>query len=181
MNPFVFLFFLNVACGALIPAKTGRIVLRNVNPSDSRNITAAENRRRLKLWSDAAYERIRQENCTDSGIICGLPCEAAKNLSKQEYRVYAVEPISGEKYTAVFIENDYKYKSTHDNVLVLDPFPTARFGHPVVAFYIDTNTTSSYCDRVKGFMVGKCRVFTSSLSRLYEGKLESYITRERLI
>lgn len=96
-------------------------------------------------------------NCTDTGILCGQECKFAQELKQRDFRIYATEPIHKKKYSAVFVEGDsYKNKTFHDSVLVLDPFPGARFGHPIVAFYVDTITNSSYCDSVKGFMIGKC-------------------------
>jgi hypothetical protein len=143
MNPIAFLLLINAVGGAIFVSTTDPNVLTN--------------RRRLRTWSEAAYKWIKKINCTDTGILCDRECRTAQELQQRDYRIYFAEPIPGKKYAAVFVEGDsYKHKHGHDSVLVLDPFPGARFGHPIVAFYVDINTNGSYCDAAKGFMIGKC-------------------------
>lgn len=154
MNTLAFLYFVNFVGASIIYTNIEPTTKSCNNGNCSNN--AKENRRKFQVWSEAAYQWIIQLNCTDSGILCGLECRVAKEQRRRDFRIYLTEPISGEKYSAVFLEGDStKHRTFHDSVLVLDPFPAARFGHPIVAFYIDTNTNETYCDSVKGFMIGK--------------------------
>ncbi|XP_042169115.1 uncharacterized protein LOC121843536 [Oncorhynchus tshawytscha] len=45
--------------------------------------------------------------------------------------------------------------TAHDAVLVLDPSPGESFGHPVVLFYVDLNTTKKKCAHMDGIYLGE--------------------------
>lgn len=52
-------------------------------------------------------------------------------------------------------EELYPGASAHDAALLLDPSPGESFGHPVVLFYVDFNTTKKKCTHMDGIYLGE--------------------------
>ncbi|XP_059355726.1 uncharacterized protein si:ch211-67e16.11 isoform X2 [Carassius carassius] len=52
-------------------------------------------------------------------------------------------------------EELYPGASAHDAALLLDPSPGESFGHPVVLFYVDFNTTKKKCAHMDGIYLGE--------------------------
>uniref|UniRef100_T1HSD8 Uncharacterized protein n=1 Tax=Rhodnius prolixus TaxID=13249 RepID=T1HSD8_RHOPR len=119
----------------------GLCVTYVVNCSDS-----FEHRHSLQLWTKVAFDWLQQELCTT----CSLPG------SSNDVRLYAALPTHLGKLRPIAADSSTRHARIHDSILVLDPKPSLRFGHPVFMFFIDLNMTVDQC--------------TTSGGRLLEGK-----------
>lgn len=141
------IFFANSARALILPEN----VLVDESFDDSKLIS---------VWAPNAYEWFMNVNCTEQSNLLEETCLLMKLTPKHHFRIYGVESQANRKFAAVFPDGENtKHKIFHDGVLVLDAFPSARFGHPILFFYVDLKSKKAECEAVKGFLVGKCGEF----------------------
>lgn len=124
-----------------------------VNAASSSVANETENL--MALWAEHAYKWFMRQNCSEMTTVVEETCLMMKSTEKINYRIYGTEPIDGKKIGAVFPEGDTKHKVFHDGIVILDPFPVARFGHPILVFHINLYVQKSECDELKGFLIGE--------------------------
>lgn len=153
MSLLVILLFANVVSGTVLPLENYRMESMEKNA----NVDANNSSSRMAVWADAAYHWSTKLKCADQNYLCEETCLMVKLTDKANFRIYGVEPIPERKFGIVFPDGDSRHKTFHDGILILDPFPVSRFGHPILVFYVDLNVKISQCENTttKGFIVGK--------------------------
>lgn len=109
----------------------------------------------ITMWAEAGYEWWTRVNCLNQTHFSEHTCRLVKTLDKKRFRIYSVKPLTENGYDVLFPDGDVRHKGNHSGVLILDPFPAARFGHPVLVFLASAGQSTSQCDSRKGFFVGK--------------------------
>ena len=59
----------------------------------------------------------------------------------------ADKAIEGKKLVTVLVEKVKGVFKSNDGILVVDPFPDAHFGHTIIVFLFDFDTTRAACHR----------------------------------
>ncbi len=98
-------------------------------------------------WAMAVVNYFSDVDCTQQRLFTDETCRSVQTRYSLHFRVYAAGPKLGKKFCPIFPNGDLPYNKTfHDAVLVLDPYPTVRFGHPILAFNVDIMNSTSGCD-----------------------------------
>ncbi|CDQ89501.1 unnamed protein product [Oncorhynchus mykiss] len=135
---------------------------------------------RLDRWVKTGFQYLKLNLCRRVSLSEG-ECKRLSHLQLSGVAVYVSEPNS-EKVLAILpdsyssgtlppkqggygmssvLEDSRRHhdffpgSTAHDAVLVLDPSPGESFGHPVVLFYVDLNTTKKKCAHMDGIYLGK--------------------------
>lgn len=111
----------------------------------------------MSTWAEYAYKWFMKQNCNETSNVIEETCAIMQSVEKFNYRVYGTEPVANKRIGAVFPDGEVKHKVFHDGIVILDPFPVARFGHPILVFHVDITSMKSDCDDMKGFLVGKLK------------------------
>lgn len=106
-------------------------------------------------WLKGAFNYVRNLKCEDVFFTTEKECRELLTVPQTSY-VVLVAPFSGHRtYEAVLPEEVLTRKhNNHQGVLVLDPYPTANFGHLVIVFFIDYKDKTT-CDSENGIYLGK--------------------------
>ncbi|KAJ8004432.1 hypothetical protein DPEC_G00135650 [Dallia pectoralis] len=123
---------------------------------------------RLDRWVQAGVQYLKLNLCPR---VSERECKRLSHLQPSGVAVYVSEPNSDkvlailpDSYSAGFsgvLEDSRRPQdfspgsSAHDGVLLLDPSPAESFGHPVVLFNIDLNTTKKKCAHMDGIYLGE--------------------------
>nr|XP_046202818.1 uncharacterized protein si:ch211-67e16.11 isoform X2 [Oncorhynchus gorbuscha] len=135
---------------------------------------------RLDRWVKTGFQYLKLNLCRRVSLSEG-ECKRLSHLQLSGVAVYVSEPNS-EKVLAILpdsyssgmlppkqggygmssvLEDSRRHhdffpgSTAHDAVLVLDPSPGESFGHPVVLFYVDLNTTKKKCAHMDGMYLGE--------------------------
>ena len=75
-------------------------------------------------------------------------------IPQEEVNVYLAGPSPYGRLVAVLPDGSLERSGGHDAVLVLDPYPTANFGHLVLVFYIQLESDLTRCTAEGGTYLG---------------------------
>ena len=105
-------------------------------------------------WVKRAFNYVRTLNCDDVFFTTEKECRELLTVPQSSYVIH-VAPFSGHKtYEAVLPDEVLTRKdNNHQGVLVLDPYPTANFGHLVIVFFVDYSEKKK-CDHKSGIYLG---------------------------
>ncbi|XP_034144951.1 uncharacterized protein si:ch211-67e16.11 isoform X2 [Esox lucius] len=161
---------------------------------------------RLDRWVKTGFQYLKLNLCRRVSLSEG-ECKRLSHLQLSGVAVYVSEPNS-EKVLAILPDSysaglplqkqgghgfspvledsrrpqDFFPGSTaHDGVLVLDPSPGESFGHPVVLFYIDLNTTKKKCAHMDGIYLGEECLTLALKSRCQNQLKRRQSASERLV
>lgn len=111
------------------------------------------------LWVKGAFNYVRALNCDNVFFTTEKECKELLTVPQTHYVIH-VAPFSGHTtYEAVLPDEVLTRKdNNHQGVLVLDPYPTANFGHLVIVFFVDYLDKNS-CDSNNGIYLGKFTFF----------------------
>ena len=107
-------------------------------------------------WADAAYDFIRSLDCKQVFLTTERECKNLLRVAKEDMNIYLADPTPHGKLQAMLPDGGLRKSGVHDVVLVVDPYPTANFGHLVIVFYIELGTTELWCQTEGGVFLGKC-------------------------
>lgn len=126
---------------------------------DDGNWVGPEDAVREGKWVKGAFNYIRTLSCDDVFFTTEKECNELLTVPQSNYVIH-VAPFSGQQtYEAVLPEEVLTRKgNNHQGVLVLDPYPTANFGHLVIVFFVDYMDSDS-CNSQNGIFLGKLKIF----------------------
>ncbi|XP_046367157.2 uncharacterized protein LOC124142630 [Haliotis rufescens] len=128
---------------------------------------------RLKRWADAAYHYIHNLNCAVVFFTTARECRQLVAIPKSAMNVYVAAPTPYGKYRANLPDESLTRSSSHEAVLVVDPYPAANFGHLVVAFYVDGGISRNLCEKSGGtYLHDKGECIRLALRRRCKNALE---------
>uniref|UniRef100_A0A0L8GMK6 Uncharacterized protein n=1 Tax=Octopus bimaculoides TaxID=37653 RepID=A0A0L8GMK6_OCTBM len=138
----------------------------SASASSARFLSEAARRKRRERWANAAFELLRGRNCSRQPFITSpAECEKLLRLPKSEFNIYVAEPMPHGKYRAFLPDRAIDKGRTHAGVLVLDPYPTASFGHLVLVYFIDQTVGKAHCERNHGYITGKGQILQRERER----------------
>ena len=117
-------------------------------------------------WANAAYAFVKSIECKEAGnshlFTSNKECKALQRLRKADMNVYLADPTGEGLLEAVLPDDDELGgggELGHDAVIVLDPYPTANFGHLVVVMFLDFNVEENTCHQMNGQRLGECSFY----------------------
>ena len=110
-----------------------------------------------KLWADAAYEYLVNLDCK-SGIFAGDECRYLVKKPKHKMNIYVASSSDEARLMAVLPDGELSHAGSHDAMVVIDPYPNVTFGHFVLAFFVDIDTSKIYCHHKAGIHLGKLSI-----------------------
>ncbi|CAG2197689.1 unnamed protein product [Mytilus edulis] len=130
-------------------------------------------------WVKGAFNYVQNLKCEDVFFTTEKECLALLTVTQSSYVVH-VAPFSGHRtYETVLPEEVLTRKdNNHQGVLVLDPYPTANFGHLVIVFFIDYKDKRT-CDSENGIYLdthGDC--MTLALKRRCKNAIKRHGRRK---
>ncbi|KAK7073232.1 hypothetical protein SK128_009331 [Halocaridina rubra] len=107
-------------------------------------------------WAQALFDFLQVMPCEKQAWTTAEACRHAKVVPKSEMRAWATR--AGRKYVARLPDGSLQRSGTHDGVLLLDPYPTASWGHLVLVVFVSRNTTQGACTGQNGYWIhpGDC-------------------------
>jgi hypothetical protein len=93
------------------------------------------------------------------GLFSAEVAREISRLSRTAIRVYAAVAAEGETLTATLPDGPMARAGSHHGVLLLDPFPAARFGHPVLMFFVDLGISERRCTSLGGKRLGEYKIY----------------------
>lgn len=109
-------------------------------------------------WADAAYDFVKRLDCKDVFITSPKECKRLVKIPKNNMNVYVAGPTVYGRYRVNLPGESLTRSGPKDGVVVLDPYPTANFGHIVLVFFIEKNVMREVCERQGGHFAGKSYV-----------------------
>ncbi|KAG7159510.1 hypothetical protein Hamer_G004144, partial [Homarus americanus] len=108
-------------------------------------------------WAGAAYDLLQSLSCEAPSWTTEKACRAAQLVPRRLMRVWATQ--GGQRQYVARLPDGSLYRSgRHHGVLMLDPYPTASWGHLVLVIFVNTNTSLTHCSNTKGYWIepGDC-------------------------
>ncbi len=105
---------------------------------------------KLKRWADAAYSYVHNLQCGTLFFTTARECRQLVTIPRSAMNIYIAAPTPYGKYRANLPAESLTRSSSHETVLVVDPYPTANFGHILVVFYIDGGLSRDFCEKFGG-------------------------------
>lgn len=126
--------------------------------NNNNNGTANETDAVVYEIAELAFNRLMSHNCFE--VYDRVKCTQLSDMSRKDVRVYFGGLLAdNDTVVAVMPDGDAQLSGRpHDAFLVLDPFPSYKFGHPVFMFYVDVRTTVWKCEDTEG-------IYTSTYTR----------------
>lgn len=100
-------------------------------------------------WARVAYDFLQSMSCKNQAWTTEEACQDAKLVPRRLMRVWATR--AGRKYVARFPDGSLQRSGPHDGVLLLDPYPSASWGHLALVIFVRRNTTFNACADQKGY------------------------------
>ncbi|KAF4533337.1 hypothetical protein B566_EDAN002734 [Ephemera danica] len=142
------------------------LLLVLVTGAHARDASKAETTDLVQAWAEAARRwfvasvataeaggstRDPENVALAFGLTSAEVAREVSRLSRASIRVYAaVAAGEGETLTATLPDGPMTRAGSHHGVLLLDPFPMARFGHPVLMFFVDLGISERRCNSLGG-------------------------------
>ena len=98
-------------------------------------------------WAESAWQYLLSLDCTRTMFISERDCQALPLLNRSDVNVYIADSTQQLRFQVVLPDDNLATDDHHSAVLVIDPFPSASFGHLVHVFYIDLNIKKTWCEQ----------------------------------
>ncbi|XP_071803743.1 uncharacterized protein [Asterias amurensis] len=134
---------------------------------------------RLSHWARAASDYLRSLDCTTVTFTSQSECQRLQSLDTRQMNVYLAGPRSRDTLVAVLPDGGLSRGKSHDAVLVIDPYPTAAFGHLVIVFSLDLDTDWEECRNRLGWYIGDGECIQIIEKRRCRNKLHRKTGRRR--
>ena len=109
-------------------------------------------------WVAAAYDVLQALNCATQRWTTEAECRAAQRVPRRKMQVWAT-PTGQGRFVARLPDGSLARRGGHDGVVLLDPFPAASWGHPLVLLLVANNTSQTHCTRTAGHWLGEFHFF----------------------
>jgi hypothetical protein len=106
-------------------------------------------------WAQAAYDFLKNQTCKEAFFTTERECKVVQKKHRSEMNVYLAGPSTYGQLRAILPDGGLHKTGAHDAVVVLDPHPTANFGHLVLVFYVELGITHTWCHVEGGNYLGK--------------------------
>jgi len=114
-------------------------------------------------WATAAYEYVLGVDCERNAFTTQRECSDVQRIDRGRWNVYLADPqLSADRrrrYLRTVLPDgplgDLGRNHRVDGVVVLDPYADANFGHLVLVFHVTIASSTSWCHRRDGFLIGK--------------------------
>jgi hypothetical protein len=112
-----------------------------------------------RKWFFSAFSAAEGKTAEEVAAAFGLfNVEIARTIAhmpRNELRIYAAVAEEGDALNATLPDGRMSRSGSHHGVLMLDPFPAARFGHPVLLFFVNEGVAEKRCNTIGGRVLGE--------------------------
>jgi len=112
-----------------------------------------------RKWFFTAFSAAEGKEAEEVAAAFGLfnvdMARAVARMPRNEVRIYAAVADEGDALNATLPDGRMSRSGAHHGVLLLDPFPAARFGHPVLLFFVDRAVGEKRCHTIGGKRLGE--------------------------
>lgn len=105
-------------------------------------------------WVAASYGLLQAQQCETQRWTTEEECRAAQRVPQWEMQVWATPAGSG-RFVAQLPDGSLARRGGYGGVLLLDPFPAASWGHPLLLLLVADNTSQIHCTRTAGHWLGE--------------------------
>lgn len=105
-------------------------------------------------WVAAAYGLLQALQCEAQRWTTEEECRAAQRVPQWEVQVWAT-PAGRGRFVARLPDGSLARRGGHGGVLLVDPFPAASWGHPLLLLLVADNTSQIHCTRTAGHWLGE--------------------------
>lgn len=105
-------------------------------------------------WVAAAYGVLQALQCERQRWTTEEECRAAQRIPQWEMQVWTT-PAGRGRFVARLPDGSLARRGGHGGVLLLDPFPAASWGHPLLLLLVADNTSQTHCTRTAGHWLGE--------------------------
>lgn len=109
---------------------------------------------RAEGWVAAAYDMLQALRCETQRWTTERECRAAQRVPRRKMQVWAT-PAGGGRFVARLPDGSLARRGGHGGVVMLDPFPAASWGHPLLLLLVADNTSHTHCTRTAGHWLGE--------------------------
>ncbi|XP_045601459.1 uncharacterized protein [Procambarus clarkii] len=112
---------------------------------------------RTSRWAAAAYDLLQSLSCEAPSWTTEKACLEVQLVPRGLMRVWATQ-AGPRQYVARLPDGSLQRSGRHDGVLMLDPYPSASWGHLVLVIFVSSNTSLAQCSSNGGYWVepGDC-------------------------
>lgn len=121
-------------------------------------------------WVAAAYGLLQALQCEAQRWTTVEECHAAQRVPQWEVQVWAT-PAGRGRFVARLPDGSLARRGSHGGVLLVDPFPAASWGHPLLLLLVADNTSQIHCTRTAGHWLGESLSFPPAGAPLGAGAL----------
>ncbi|XP_045122251.1 uncharacterized protein LOC123510870 [Portunus trituberculatus] len=100
-------------------------------------------------WVAAAYGMLQALKCETQRWTTERECRAAQRVPRRKMQVWAT-PAGRGRFVARLPDGSLARRGGHGGVVMLDPFPDASWGHPLLLLLVADNTSHTHCTRTAG-------------------------------
>ncbi|MPC10921.1 hypothetical protein E2C01_003565 [Portunus trituberculatus] len=105
-------------------------------------------------WVAAAYGMLQALKCETQRWTTERECRAAQRVPRRKMQVWAT-PAGRGRFVARLPDGSLARRGGHGGVVMLDPFPDASWGHPLLLLLVADNTSHTHCTRTAGHWLGE--------------------------
>ena len=110
---------------------------------------------KLERWARSAFQFVHSLNCSSVFFTTARECRQLVSVPQSAMNVHIAPTSIYGKYRTVLPEESLSRSETHEAVVVVDPYPSANFGHLVIVFYVDSDISWHICRKSGGVYLGK--------------------------
>lgn len=114
-------------------------------------------------WVAAAYGMLQALQCEVQRWTTEEECRAAQRVPQWEVQVWAT-PAGRGRFVARLPDGSLARRGSHGGVLLVDPFPSASWGHPLLLLLVADNTSQIHCTRTAGHWLGESLSLSPSVA-----------------
>ncbi|XP_041365076.1 uncharacterized protein LOC121380359 [Gigantopelta aegis] len=114
---------------------------------------------KVERWAKSAFQFVHSLNCSSVFFTTARECRKLVSVPQSAMNVHVAPTSVYGKYRTVLPEESLSRSETHEAVVVVDPYPSANFGHLVIVFYVDTDISWHFCRKSGGVYLaqnGEC-------------------------
>ncbi|XP_050388698.2 uncharacterized protein LOC126807877 [Patella vulgata] len=127
---------------------------------------------RLKRWADAAFHYVHNLNCENIFFTTSRECRSLVLVPRSAMNIHVALPSAYGKFKAILPDGSLSRNNLHQAVVVIDPYPTANFGHLVIVFNVDMDKRSHMCQKKGGIYLDTGECMQLALRRRCRNALE---------
>lgn len=149
LNPLKMNKFFNLVL--IVAAINGSMAYPLVNDEELSNTIKMN----LSRWSTRALEYFKNMSCEHILVMSESECLKLRSIYSMKMTIYFAAPVEDNKLRILVPDKELVRFAPHGSVLVIDPYPGHKPGHPILVFFIDFGFNQIQCELKDGKYLGE--------------------------